>query len=101
MTSSDQEIVFEIDEVELSIKPGNDMEDLPWRFEIVDSGNMTEKIETWLNEVNDEFSGKDRADPPSGFFDIIQEKYDEIFNAGWDDEDDEDPGAIGVVRGLS
>ena len=34
--------------------------------------------------MNEDFSGKIRTDPPSGFFDIVRDKYIELF--GWNDD---------------
>ena len=68
---TDTEVIFEIDEAQFVIKTPDDEQDMPWRFEIVNQGEMTEKRETWLNDVNDDFQGKERTDPPKGFFEIM------------------------------
>ena len=34
--------------------------------------------------MNEDFSGKIRTDPASGFFDIVRDKYIELF--GWNDD---------------
>ena len=62
----------------------------------------TEERETWINVVNDEFSGKIRSDPPTEFFEIVREKYEEIMNAGWDDEPSagQEPGSLNRIRSV-
>ena len=60
----------------------------------------TEDRETWINVVNEEFSGKIRSDPPSEFFEIVREKYDEVVNAAWDDEEPTDPGNLNRIRSV-
>ena len=47
------------------VKGPDEAEELPWRFEIVNDGQLSDQIETWLNNVNEDFGGKLNEDPPS------------------------------------
>ena len=48
-------ITVEVDDVEYTIKAGNDDMDQPWIMEIIDPDKIDEDKETWLNDVNEEF----------------------------------------------
>ena len=49
---------------------------------------MTDERQAWISDVNDDFSGKMRSDPPSGFFDIVRDKHIELF--GWNENEDDE-----------
>lgn len=52
--------------------------------------DMSDERQAWISDVNDEFSGKMRSDPPSGFFDIVRDKYIELFGQNENENMDED-----------
>ena len=58
---------------------------------------MNEERETWIEDVNEDFQGKDLSDPAKGFFDIVAQHYDSIFNSGWGEEEDDD-GEPGLIK---
>ena len=66
---------FEIDGVQYVVKGPDEAEELPWRFEIVNEDQLSDQIETWLNNVNEDFGGKLNEDPPSEFFEIISSQH--------------------------
>ena len=88
ISATDSTITVEVDDVEYIIKAGSDDMDQPWIMEIIDVNQMDELKETWLNDVNEEFQGKERSESPKVFFQIVQECYDRHF--GWGGEEDED-----------
>ena len=53
--ASDTEVVFQIDDVQFAVKAGDEEQDLPWRFEIVNYDDMNEERETWIEDVNEDF----------------------------------------------
>ena len=50
----------------------------PWLIEIANADFMTELYETWLNDVNEDFQGKERGESPKVFFAVVQEHYDNV-----------------------
>ena len=71
-------VIFYRDAVFYTIKAA--VLDNPWRFEIVDQNQMIEKLEPWLNNVNEDFQGKLNEDPPQEFFAIMANHCREIFD---------------------
>ena len=55
VTATEEDITFEVDDVQFIIKAGNEEMETPWLMEIVNADEMTELFETWLNDVNEDF----------------------------------------------
>ena len=64
VSSNAKEIVFEVESIQYKITSPIEALSIPWKFHILYKSDLNDKIETWINNVNEDFEGKPNDDPP-------------------------------------